>query len=190
MITAFPKIFAIGTNYIMDIFREPVEITEKIDGSQFAFGKIGGELFMRSKGAQIYAETPEKMFSLAVDHAVSIQDKLPEGIVFYCEYLKNPKHNTLSYSRVPKNHLMLFGACHDSGAFIPDHAQYADVLDVEAVPVLHVGPVSSAEEVKAFMQRESILGNANAEGVVVKNYARPFLLGGQPMPTHGREVRI
>ena len=50
-ISAFPKIFAIGTDYIKDLFNGPVEITEKIDGSMFVFGKVDGELFMRSKGA-------------------------------------------------------------------------------------------------------------------------------------------
>jgi len=49
MISAFPKIFTLGTDYISDIFKEEVEITEKIDGSQISFGKIEGELYMRSK---------------------------------------------------------------------------------------------------------------------------------------------
>jgi len=49
LINAFPKIFAIGTDYISNIFDDEVEITEKIDGSQFAFGKVNGELFMRIK---------------------------------------------------------------------------------------------------------------------------------------------
>lgn len=33
---AFPKIFSLGTNYIQDIFKEEVEVTEKVDGSQRA----------------------------------------------------------------------------------------------------------------------------------------------------------
>lgn len=46
MIRAFPKIFAIGQRYISDIFKDEVEISEKIDGSQFCFGKIGGQVHM------------------------------------------------------------------------------------------------------------------------------------------------
>lgn len=42
MIKAFPKIFALGTQYTEGIFDSEVEITEKIDGSQFNFGKIEG----------------------------------------------------------------------------------------------------------------------------------------------------
>jgi len=107
VITAFPKIFAIGTDYIRDIFCEEVEVTEKIDGSQFAFGRVNGELYLRSKGAQLYTENPEKMFAEAIAYVGQIQDRLPEGMIFYAEYLKKPKHNTLKYERVPKNHLML-----------------------------------------------------------------------------------
>ena len=40
MLTAFPKIFAIGTDYIKDIFEEEVEITEKLDGCVSLDSKI------------------------------------------------------------------------------------------------------------------------------------------------------
>ena len=49
MIKAFPKIFAIGQDYIKDIFDGEVEVTEKIDGSQFVFGKLAGELYFEVK---------------------------------------------------------------------------------------------------------------------------------------------
>ncbi len=44
---AYPKIFALGTRYVETIFDEPVEATEKIDGSQFVFGRIDGEELLR-----------------------------------------------------------------------------------------------------------------------------------------------
>jgi len=79
MISAYPKIFAVGTDYIRDIFKDEVEVTEKVDGSQFAFGKIDGVVHMRSKGAKLYAENPEKMFIKGIEHVQEIQDILPEG---------------------------------------------------------------------------------------------------------------
>lgn len=182
MIPAFPKIFALGTNYIKDIFKEPVEITEKVDGSQFVFGKVRGDLYMRSKGAVLYAENPEKMFSHAIDYVSQIQSCLPEGIIFYCEYLKNPKHNTLTYGRVPKNHLVLFGACNEYGEYLTNHADYASILNIEPIPVFYTGTIDSPEQIQKFMERESVLGGSNIEGVVIKNYSRSFLLGGQPIP--------
>ena len=54
MIPPFPKIFTIGTRYVQNIFDDEVEITEKIDGSQFCFGKINSTVYVRSKGATLY----------------------------------------------------------------------------------------------------------------------------------------
>ena len=183
---AFPKIFALGTDYIRDIFRTGVEITEKIDGSQFAFGLFDGELFMRSKGKQIYPETPEKMFLAGVEYVTSIHHRLPEGVLFYCEYLRSPSHNTLKYSRIPKNHLILFGAMlYPEERFISDFdslIHYAEDLEIELVPLIYQGDVSGPEFIRGFLERESVLGGSKIEGVVVKNYTEKFLLGGQSMP--------
>lgn len=182
MITAFTKIFAIGTDYIRDIFNEEVEITEKIDGSQFDFGKIDGKLHMRSKGAQLYAENHEKMFSEGQTYVESIQDRLPEGKVFFCEYLKKPKHNTLKYDRIPKNYIMLFSVMELSRQAFENSLPYADILDIEHVPVLFHGKINSATDLTGVLETKSVLGGCNIEGIVVKNYHRQFLLGGQPMP--------
>lgn len=151
MIPSFPKIFAIGTNYIRDIFLDPVEITEKIDGSQFAFGKINGDVHIRSKSAKIYTDNPDKMFADGVDYVMSIQDLLPEGMVFYTEYLKKPKHNTLVYGRIPKNHLMLFGVMDITQKFHPMDG-YAEQLGIEKVPVFNIGTIKSPSAPCLFLR--------------------------------------
>ena len=182
---AFPKIFAIGTDYIKDIFKNDVEITEKIDGSQFGFGVFDGALYLRSKGATLYANNPEKMFNAGIEYIVSVQERLPEGIMFYAEYLRSPSHNTLKYGRTPKNHLMLFGAMNMTELFVSDYGQltdYADLLEIEIVPLIYQGNIKSPDFLMGLLERESILGGAQVEGVVVKNYIAKFLLGGQPMP--------
>ena len=107
MIRSFSKIFAIGTDYIKDIFKDEVEITEKLDGSQFVFGRVDNELYLRSKGQQIFPESSDKMFRIATDYILSIEHKIADNMVYYCEYLAKPKHNTLAYERVPKNNLIL-----------------------------------------------------------------------------------
>ena len=183
MIKAFPKIFAIGTDYIRDIFNEEVEITEKVDGSQWVFGKIDGQVYMRSKGKAQYDGAVDKMFQPAADYVSSLD--LPENTIFYCEYLRQPKHNTLAYDRAPKNHLTLFGVCDETDRFISLHEMlttYADELGIDVVPLLGRGCIGSAAELKALLNQESYLGGQKIEGVVVKNYERQFLLGGQPMP--------
>lgn len=186
MIPAFPKIFNLGTDYIRDLFNEPVEISEKIDGSQFAFGRHPTEgLVMRSKGRRIFPEelSSKDMFAVAVDYVQGLS--LPVGRYFYCEYLRKPKHNTLAYERTPENNLALFGVMDDSGKFesSPERlSEWAGELQIDRVPILAVRKVDSPAEIADFMQTESYLGGAQIEGVVLKNYARPFLLGGQPIP--------
>ncbi len=168
---AFPKIHALGTKYVDTIFEQPVEITEKIDGSQFVFGKIDGELKFRSKGAQIFLDSTNKMFQLAVDAVLNMD--VPDNSVFYCEYLQKPKHNVLAYNRVPKSNLMLFGASDPMRETLCTGYKglqlHADRLGIECAPLLFYG-VTDAEDVLEMLERESVLGNQKIEGLVVKNY--------------------
>jgi len=179
---AFPKIFTLGQTYIENIFDNEVEITEKIDGSQFGWGKINGQLICRSKGKIQEVECPDKLFSEGIEYIKSIENKLPDNIMFYGEYLKKPKHNTLTYGRIPKNHIMLFGACHLNQEFIPNYSQYAGLLDLETVPVIYKGKVDSMEFLKELLNRTSILDKSKIEGFVVKNYQQQLLLGGRVIP--------
>jgi len=184
MIKAFPKIFTIGTDYINNLFSSEVEITEKIDGSQFDFGKLEGELYMRSKGAQIFAEAPDKMFLNAVNFITTNQANLPDNTIFYCEYLKTPKHNVLKYDRVPLNYLILFGVANGYEKFISKHSEiidYAKEINIEAVPLIFSGIVSDIAILQSFLETKSILGGTTIEGIVAKNYSIPFLLNGQPI---------
>jgi len=182
---AFPKIFTIGQDYIRDLFLDPVEITEKIDGSQFVMAKIDGQLYMRSKGKQIFSEDPEKMFAEAIDYCVQSQTLFRDGLTYFCEYLKKPKHNVLAYARTPHNHLALFGISNQSGRFIYLHEEMADHaqrIGIEIVRCLYKGMVDDAGKLSFLLQEESALGGTKIEGFVAKNYFRPFLLGGQPIP--------
>lgn len=187
MITAYPKIFALGTDYIKDIFDGEVEVTEKIDGSQFAFMKSGDQILTRSKGAIIYQDSCPKMFKKAVEYVyeLSAADKLPSEMCFYGEVLDTPKHNSLTYNRVPKHNIILFGVMWVKRQAMLDYnalEHWGRLLDLEFVPRLRQGVVKSMAELQCLMEFESVLGGPKVEGVVVKNYNKPFLLGGQPIP--------
>lgn len=182
MIHSFPKIFALGTKYVKNIFDGEVNISEKVDGSQMSFGKINGELEIRSKNKKLYVDNPEKMFSAGIEYIESIKSLLPEGLAFHCEYLKAPKHNSLTYARIPKNHLMLYGIRTLQDDFIPALELMADTLGIEVVPTIFEGLIANPEEVHVLMNQESVLGRVKIEGLVVKNYNKPFLLGGQVIP--------
>lgn len=186
MIKEFPKIFTIGQDYIKDIFENNVEVTEKIDGSQFNFGKINGVFYMRSKGKQIFEEAPEKMFKEGIEYGLSIKDRIPDNTIFYTEYLQKEKHNVLKYNRIPLNHLILFGISGGTGEiFIKDYSQlkhYAEFLNIDVVPLLFEGKVSSIDFLLELLETESMLGGTKIEGVVVKNYSNPFIIGGRVIP--------
>ena len=181
MISAFPKIFALGDPKIVGLFDGPVEVTEKVDGSQFVFGRVDGELVMRSKGRQLYRETTDKLFAPAIAHVLSIEHALPDNTVFYTETLWAPRHSTLHYDRVPKNNIAAFG-CMDAKTqrLVPvdDFKAMASCLCIDTVPVLYKGIVSSPDKLMAFLDGVSYLGGQKIEGFVVKNYGKELFLGG------------
>lgn len=176
---AYPKILHVGDKQIADLFDKPVEITEKIDGSQFGFGLIDGKLICRSKGLEQDLDNPDKLFKPAIEHVKSIQDKLPEGIFFYAETLGKPRHSTLAYDRTPKNHIALFGALDATRTMLPYKVlqNYAKTFDVDIVPLIYEG-VSQPEHMLELLETDSYLGGQKIEGVVVKRY-EPWLFLGQ-----------
>jgi len=105
---SYSKIYNMGHSAIKDLFLDEVIIEEKIDGSQFSFGIKDGQLFCRSQNKEQFPESTDKMFKLAVEKVRDVQDKLTEGWTYRGEYLSKPKHNTLCYSRVPENNIIIF----------------------------------------------------------------------------------
>lgn len=188
MIPAFPKIFTLGMKETERLFNGEVEVTEKIDGSQFSFGKIDGQLHMRSKGAIIYPESVQKMFQKAADFAQSVEHLLPDDTIFHGEYLDNPKHNTLAYGAVPTNNFALFAVRSLPDTFISNHdalLSWSTRLGCGVIPLIYRGHVHRNgiyDQVDEWINSESHLGGAKMEGVVLKNYSERVLIGGQVVP--------
>ena len=179
---AFPKILHIGDKQILDLFETEVEITEKIDGSQFGFGKTpDGELVIRSKGREITLNTSDKLFFPAITYVNSIADKIPNGWFFYGETLCQPRHSTLAYDRVPKNHIALFGVYDSEQRVFHNYdsiLHFAELFDIDAVPLLFRGETSAVNVLEMVKDTPSYLGGQNVEGVVVKAY-KPWMFLGQ-----------
>jgi hypothetical protein len=173
---SYPKLFALGQSIIAKIFMDPVTVEEKIDGSQFSWGIFGGELKCRSKGAVLNILAPEKMFMAAVDTAKRLAEagSLKEGWTYRAEYLAKPKHNTLAYERIPRQHLIGFdiNTGHEHYMSHEEKAAEFDRLGLDCVPLLHFGVVESHAMFRSFLDKISILGAQKIEGVVVKNYSR------------------
>ncbi len=193
-IPAYPKIYALGHPALRNLLDGPVTVQEKIDGSQFSFAKLDGRLRIRSKGREIFVEAPDKMFEEGVQYVQSIEDKLVEGWVYRCEYLRVPKHNSLCYSRIPRNHLVLFDVAIGLETYQPsaDVAKTAAGLGIDFVPVFSTQEMDM-ETFQRFMRHESILGGQTVEGVVIKNYGEfcqktGHILMGKYVSEHFKEV--
>lgn len=181
-IPSYPKVYALGHHALAELFSDPVTVEEKVDGSQFSFGVINDVLLARSKGAQVYDESQggamgegSRMFKEAVRHAETLRDQLAPNVIYRCEFLAKPNHNTLAYDRIPANGLVLFDV-----EFYPDHTflppdqrrALAETFGMDAIPYFEGINVQSADEVKALLDRESFLGGCRMEGVVFKNHKR------------------
>lgn len=175
-IHSYSSIYALGHAAAADLLADPVVVEEKIDGSQFSFGVVGGEVVCRSKGKQLVLDAPEKMFATAVREVLALHTEhglTPEWI-YRGEYLQSPKHNTLAYERVPARHVILFDIDTGGQRYLSPDEKRAEAarLGLEVVPTLYVGRLESLEQVKALMAATSCLGGVTPEGIVVKNYSR------------------
>lgn len=180
---AFPKIFAIGDRNIQDLLDTEVEITEKLDGSQFGFGIVNGELVIRSKGKEQDLDAPDKMFRLGVNYIrnLHLEGLLTEGVFYYGEYLEKPRHSTLAYDKVPLNNIALFAV--KMGNDFKDYdyiKREAARLSIDVVPLIFKGKIEAEAILDLVKEKVSYLGGQNIEGVVVKAYKDWMFLGQMP----------
>lgn len=197
-VPSYPKIVAVGK--LEELFNGDVEVTEKVDGSQFGFGlDHEGNLVMRSKGAHLNPPI-DGMFKRGVDSILDreelIRRTLSPGDFVYGEYLNTPSHNTLKYDRVPLGHVALFSYTHVDEHGHEEwytHSQMARAafdMDLDFVPLLAEMSLdpdrtlrsSYVDRLKELMQRESYLGGEKVEGVVVKNLGARVHYNGRLSP--------
>ena len=176
MLHSYPNVYQLGHKLVSNVLDGYVLVQEKIDGSQISFGIDNlGDLRIRSKNKEIDIEHPNDMFRLAVEWIVKNRSNLQAGWTYRGEYLQKSKHNTLAYSRVPRNNIILFDICDGLESYLPySRVKYeADFIGLEVVPLIAEGVFTEADilELKdEWLSRESILGGTKVEGVVIKNY--------------------
>lgn len=172
---SYPSIFNMGHKAIQSLLDGPVNVEEKVDGSQFSFGLIDDGagnyvLRVRSKGAEMIPDAPMDMFKRGVEHVKSLVPLLRPGWTYRGEFLAKPKHNALAYDRVPAGHVILF----DINTGMQEYLSYEDKkveaarLSLECVPLLFSGKVETIELFRTFLDTTSVLGGQKIEGVVVK----------------------
>lgn len=187
---SYPKVYNLGHKYLEHLFNGPVVIQEKVDGSQFSFGMFDGELRVRSKGVEMNPHAPEKMFNAAVQSVMKRASLLHPGVTYRAEYLAKPKHNTLAYDRIPRDHLILFDANTAEETYVGPEglSELALELGLETVPVLAMGVFNDPAQIHSLLNTTSQLGGQKIEGVVIKNYARFGLDGKALMGKHVSEA--
>lgn len=170
---SYPSIYNLGHKALEELFDGEVVVEEKIDGSQFSFGRFDGNLKIRSKGQEMYAEQPEKMFAIAVEVVKNLD--LHDGWTYRGEYLQKPKHNALAYDRIPTNHIIIFDINTGEEAYLPWAEKWGEAqrIGLEFVPILRSGKITlSMDLIHEMLQETSVLGGQKIEGIVIKNYGK------------------
>jgi hypothetical protein len=158
----------------------PVQVEEKVDGSQISFGTQNGELFVRSKGAVIHPEDPQQLFKRAVDTIIGlhVDSKLTDGWMYRGEAICGKvdpdtgkvKHNTLTYDRMPEGGVVIFDIETSPYNFLDMNARSTECarIGLENIPVL--GQHSNAQDIALdeYLAEESYLGGPKVEGIVLK----------------------
>jgi RNA ligase len=184
---SYGKVWALGHMQAEGLLMGTVVVQEKLDGSQFSFGNIGGELCARSKGAAVgEGGNVEGMFSKAYKTADLIfrTGTVPENMVVRGEVLEKPKHNSLTYNRTPTGNIIIWDITLNDGSesYLPPHEvkRYADMWGMEVVPTYHIGALTTNDLKqsweKYWSKKDSVLGGP-IEGIVIKNYARTDGMG-------------
>ena len=173
-INSYPKVYNLGHPAINDLFDGWVVIEEKVDGSQFSFGILDGELQCRSRNNQLVLDAAE-MFQAGVDHVKSIEHLLEPGFIYRGEYLAKPKHNSIAYDRCPDGHIILWDVMTALEDYMgrEEKESEAERLGLEIVPLVHAGRIRfSLEQMDKWLDTESVLGGSKVEGIVIKNRHR------------------
>jgi RNA ligase-like protein len=169
---SYPSIYNFGHRALTSLFDGPVIVQEKVDGSQFSFGRFEGVLRFRSKGKEIYAENPEALFVRALESVLERSDLLHDGWTYRGEYLQKPKHNALAYDRTPVGHIILFDINTAEETYLPYHEAVEEAcrIGLEYVPLLE-RPEWNQDSLAEVLGSTSVLGGQPIEGLVFKNYA-------------------
>jgi len=186
--TSYPKIHALGHPELAAssfAFTEDTVLEEKIDGSQFSFGIFDGDLRMRSRKVHLHEHPPgeKDMFHLACQQVAAIAGLLTPGWTYRGEYLRAPKHNSITYGRAPLRNIILF----DVAVGLEDYLSYegleaeADRLGLECVPLMHRGPIESTDKLLSLIDNSASCLGGMVEGVVIKNRGAHFGRDGKPV---------
>jgi len=129
----------------------------------------------KSKRVMLEVDAPQKMFAGAVDTVKRLAPELRDGWTYRGEVLARPRHNALSYGRVPTGNIILYDVNdgHESYLRFHERGEEAKRLGLEVVHTSVIqGSDLTQDMLKELLARESALGGCKVEGTVIKNYGR------------------
>jgi len=131
--------------------------------------RVGQDVYFRSKGAEIHPETTDKLFKNAVQHVLSVKDRLEENWIYRGESICSERQNVLKYSTTPPGFIMLFDIEPSPYNFIMETKEgEARNIGVGCVPRLFEGNLTDLDIINNLLSKESCLGGPKIEGVVIK----------------------
>jgi len=140
-----------GIKFIEDLFTLAAYITEKIDGSRFAFENFpeGLKFYKRDSRTPITMvdRTVMKYYESAIAHIESLKN-IPMGIRFGFEYFANNNPGSIVYDKIPQNGLILTdiskGGTLDTN--IDVLTKYAKQLKTSPPPIIHNGKLNKTQK--------------------------------------------
>ena len=199
----YTKVITLGSSMSENALIGNVLLQEKVDGSQFRFGKNEeGKLVMGSKSCRLEPHFDEhgqmqniqKLFVPAVQTVLRISktkfwELVRPDTYYFAETLCKPKHNVLKYKNVPRNNIVLFDAM-IKGRWISrkELEAIAKTFEIDVIPELYRG-FANVEKIKELLATPSYLGGEIVEGVVIKNYSQLITLRGHIFPLFTKYVR-
>ena len=204
MIATVPKlgkIFPLGHRMTKTVWDAPqIEITEKLDGSQFRFGLIDGHLICGTKNTILdHDNVRDKLFRPAVETVLGLYDRkwLPNNFIFFGETLAKPHHNVIKYGRTPLGNIALFGGLNVADDEYLDRSSlesYGTFFKIDVVRLVFRGSpsetggtnVERVEFLDRCLMEPSVLSGSrtpvNVEGVVIRNSEGQTILGTEVYP--------
>jgi hypothetical protein len=146
---------------------------EKLDGSQLSFYiNDMDEITFMSRNQEVKMEDNNKLFKMALESIrENVYVNLNPEYIYRGECIVKPRHNVMTYKRVPKHGFVLFDIQRkEDKSFLEPIDVFEEALkcDLECVKSRFI--VTKTQELPTdYLDMESMLGGP-IEGVVFKNY--------------------
>ncbi len=144
-----------GLSFVQTLFRNKVYVSEKIDGSRFAFKRVDDDLVFYKRDMKnpinMIDRTMMKMYEPAIQHIEGLnRSSIPKNVLFGFEYFANNNPGSIVYDKLPKNGLILTDVS-KNGNMVTDVNKlntFSKLLKVSPPPVIFYGKLSAEQRVK------------------------------------------